>query len=124
MEILKDLMGYGPDVVRELAAGLLGTLSFLLFIALGLLAIIPALIASSKGHSFFSWWCFGLAMFIVALPAAFLIRPTKKQEEVSGRRSGTLKKCPRCVEFVKSEAIVCRFCGHEFAGGTEFEKEL
>jgi len=25
-----------------------------------------------------------------------------------------LKKCPRCAEFVKSEAKVCRFCNYEF----------
>lgn len=27
------------------------------------------------------------------------------------------KRCPRCAEDVKAEALVCRFCGHEFLPG-------
>lgn len=28
------------------------------------------------------------------------------------------KTCPRCAETVKKAALVCRFCGHEFAEET------
>ena len=38
-----------------------------IFIA-GALGLIPAAIASGKGHSFGAWWLFGAALFIVALP--------------------------------------------------------
>jgi len=24
------------------------------------------------------------------------------------------KKCPKCAEMVKADALVCRFCGHNF----------
>jgi len=26
-----------------------------------------------------------------------------------------VKKCPQCSELVKKEALVCRFCKHEFS---------
>ena len=29
--------------------------------------------------------------------------------------SGGTKKCPRCAEPIKREAVVCRFCNHEFS---------
>ena len=45
----------------------------------GLLGLIPAFIAQAKGHSFPVWWCFGFAMFIVALPISLFLK-TKKNE--------------------------------------------
>lgn len=78
-------------------------LVFVFFIA-PLLGLIPAAIADRKGHSFGAWWLFGWALFIVALPISiFLIED----------RSG--KKCPECSEWVKKEAMKCRFCGADIS---------
>lgn len=44
----------------------------LLIIAV-LIGLIPAAIAQQKGKNFFSWWLFGAAFFILALPLAIML---------------------------------------------------
>jgi hypothetical protein len=68
-------------------------------IAIILIGLIPAAIASSKGYNFFLWWLYGSAIFIVALPHSLLIGP-----------GGLKRKCPFCAETIRSEAIVCPHC--------------
>ena len=76
---------FGP--IDELVVG-----RYLLFgfIALTILGLIPAAIASKKGRNFYDWWFFGAGLFPVAIVAAFLIKPqangdsqTAKEEEIA-----------------------------------------
>jgi len=78
-----------------------------------LIGLIPATIAYRKGRSFFAWWLFGGALFIVALPAAILLRPDIAELERRQLEQGTVKRCPYCKELVKSEARVCKHCGRD-----------
>lgn len=48
-------------------------------------------------------------LFIVALPWSILM---KTDENLIALENG-LKKCPRCAEWVKKEAKVCRYCNAE-----------
>ena len=83
----------------------------LLTCAVGLvLGLIPAAIASNKGHNFLGWWVFGALLFIVALPVALLIAPAEEHNKLLG----STRKCPYCAESVKRDAVVCRFCGRDF----------
>lgn len=48
-----------------------------ILLAVVVLGLIPAFIASSKGHNFIVWWLFGSLLFIIALPVAILIQPNR-----------------------------------------------
>ena len=43
---------------------------------------------------------------------------------VAGPPASTLKKCPKCAEEIKFEAVVCRFCGYEFPKEIPQQEEI
>jgi hypothetical protein len=70
-----------------------------------LIGLIPAAIASSKGRSFFLWWIYGMALFIVALPHSLMMGP-----------EGSKRKCPYCSETIQTTASVCPHCNRDIVG--------
>jgi hypothetical protein len=86
-----------------------------ILIIAALIGLIPAMIAQSKGHSFIAWWIYGGALFIIALPHALLLKTNTKKIENRQLKSGDTKKCPFCAEFIKAEAVVCRYCSRDLA---------
>lgn len=56
----------------------LGRILLIGLVVLGLLGLIPAVIASRKGRNFFDWWFFGLSLFPIALPMALRLKPEKR----------------------------------------------
>ncbi len=86
------------------------------------IGVIPGWIAQSKGRSFAAWWIFGSLLFIVALPMAIALKPetdapgfTKPGQilDTARAQAGSGRRCPFCAEFIRPEALVCRFCGRD-----------
>lgn len=79
------------------------------------IGLIPALIAQSKGRSFFAWWVYGALLFIIAFVHSLVIKKDVAAEEKDLIENDGMKKCPFCAELIKSEAIKCKHCGSDLA---------
>ena len=63
--------------------------------------------AGRKGRSQVSF--FVISLLLSPLVGFLLVAVGPSNPERMG-----LKKCPACAEFVKDEAMKCRFCQHDF----------
>jgi hypothetical protein len=77
------------------------------------LALIPALIASSKGRSGFGWWIYGCLLLIVAIPHALLAADLNRTPcpKCSEKIMKTASMCPHCRTELSSDTILNRFSG-------------
>ncbi|EEC8124878.1 zinc ribbon domain-containing protein [Escherichia coli] len=82
------------------------------------LGIVPAIIAQTKGRSFFVWWIYGTLLFIVALVHSIVITKDEKTHEQEMMGNG-MKKCHFCAELIKEEAIKCKHCGSDLTNSND-----
>jgi hypothetical protein len=83
-----------------------------------LIGCIPGAIAQRKGHSFVTWWIFGAALFIVALPMSLMLKPVGAAGttmQVGATPSGSIptRECPFCKSRIRADALVCPHCQRE-----------
>lgn len=74
-----------------------------------IIALIPAMIAHSKGYSFGKWYAYGALLWFIATPHALLLHKTVEKETEDLIAKG-YRECPFCREPVKQNATICPHC--------------
>jgi hypothetical protein len=78
-----------------------------------------AAIASGRGRSAVGYFSLSLVLSpLFGLIVVLVVGPNRRSLEMEQLRSGTSRRCPFCAEVVRSEAIVCRFCGRDLPEGS------
>ncbi len=78
-------------------------------------AIFVGGVASEKGRSNFVFFLLSIIFSpLISLIIVHVISPVTANVEAVAIKSGNYKKCPKCAELVKKEALVCKHCQAEF----------
>ena len=92
-------------------------IQLLLWLALiwAVAALVCLQIAENKGRSVFAWGCVGMLLGPLALILLLLVQPDYQAMQQQDLEEGQMRECPRCREWIKKKANLCRYCGSELA---------
>ncbi len=66
----------------------------------------------------------GMLLGPIGLVLSLVVSKNTEQLEDRAIAEGTVKRCPYCAELVKTEAVICRYCGKELPQKEIIDKVL
>jgi DNA-directed RNA polymerase subunit RPC12/RpoP len=86
-----------------------------LVVVVGLIVCVAvgAAICQEKGRPALQGVLLGLLLGPIGVVICAILPRNVTALETSGLTSGAMRKCPYCAEPIRSEAVVCRYCGRE-----------
>ncbi|GGB07685.1 hypothetical protein [Agarivorans gilvus] len=79
-------------------------------------AVCVGVLAANKGRSGIGFFLISLILSpLIGLIITLVVSPVTEKVEAAAIESGTQKKCPKCAELVKNEAVICKHCQAELA---------
>lgn len=81
-------------------------------------------ISVDKGRSPGEGFALGFFLGVIGLIIIFLQSRNLEAIEQSNIASGLYKKCPYCAEVIKSEAVICKYCGKELPFSIKSESQM
>lgn len=86
----------------------------IVFLFLFVCGFLCAFISGFKRRNTFLFFMVGMLLGPIGVIACLVVPKNEEEIEKEKVKFGSHKKCPKCAEIVKKEAVICKHCGSKF----------